>query len=57
VQKGIKDNLGSTVAINDGPAAKDRGIPRKEENTIPLKHYNDLLDQYAALEKRLQEMN
>lgn len=55
--QGIKDNLGSTVAINDGPAAKDRGIPRKEENTIPLKHYNDLLDQYAALEKRLQELN
>lgn len=47
---------GDTV-INDGPAAKDRGIPRKEENTIPLKHYNDLLDQYAALEKRMQELN
>lgn len=55
--QGIKYNLGSTVAINAGPVPTDRGIQRKDEDLIPRKHYNDLLDQYAALEKRLQEMN
>lgn len=30
---------------------------RKEEDLIPLKHYSELLEQYIALEKRLQELN